>query len=62
MCGWGGGGCHGDSNTPVVLTTRLPADWAELVEGERERERGNGGGEVSRQTDGGVHVFSPKQT
>jgi len=34
-----GGGCYGDSNTPVVLTTRLPADWAELVEGERERER-----------------------
>lgn len=60
MCVCVGGGCHGDSNTPVVLTTRLPADWAELVEG--ERERGNGGGEVSRQTDGGVHVFSPKQT
>jgi len=34
-------------------------------ERERERERDtegvNGGGEASRQTDGGVHVFSPKQ-
>lgn len=36
----GGGGCHGDSNTPLVLTTRLPGPNLFVEEGEEEGGEG----------------------